>query len=399
MNQTAYLVLNSGSSSLKFCLISGQHFQTLLTGLAECLNSPDANLKIKNQINGQLTILQLGDADHQLILKALLTQIELLIPELRLIGVGHRVVHGGEKFKSATLVTDEVKQQIASCNALAPLHNPANLLGITQIASLMPDVPQVAVFDTAFHQSMPEHAYLYPVPYTYYLELGVRKYGFHGTSHEFVALQAIQRLALNPDRSGIITAHLGNGSSVCAISNGQSVDTSMGLTPLEGVVMGTRSGDVDPGLHAYLAERLNITLAQVTDILNKQSGLLGLSGKTNDMRKICALAERQDQQAMIALEVFCYRLAKQIAALSVALTQLDAIVFTGGIGENSAIVRAKTIQHLRVFGALLDSGFNQEHGNDSGIISPLHAAITILVIPTNEELMIAEQTKNIIEQL
>lgn len=398
MKQSAYLVLNSGSSSLKFSLILSHNASTHLTGLAECLNSPDASISINYSETAEKQTISLPNADHKTVLNKVLDVITAHSDKISLAGVGHRVVHGGEKFKGSTLITNEVQQEIEACNPLAPLHNPANLLGIQQISILMPELPQVAVFDTAFHQTIPEKAFLYALPYEYYQELGVRKYGFHGTSHQFVMQQAIETLNLDPESNGLITAHLGNGSSVCAIKNSKSIDTSMGLTPLAGLVMGTRSGDIDPGLHAFLVKKLDISLEQLTSILNKKSGLLGLSGETNDMRKLCQLAETGHLKAQIALEVFCYVLAKQIASLSVNLEQLNAIVFTGGIGENSALIRQKTVDNLAIFKLKLEPTLNKNNGDESGVISCSKTSnYKVMVIATNEELMIAKQTQSIIE--
>ena len=306
--------------------------------------------------------------------------------------VGHRVVHGGEAFSASTRLDDTVLAAIAACSRLAPLHNPANLLGIRVAKECFPTVPHVAVFDTAFHQTMPEHAYLYAVPMALYRDHGVRRYGFHGTSHRFVAAEAAQLLGRDLGQTALITAHLGNGASVAAVLNGHSLDTSMGLTPLEGLVMGTRSGDVDPGLLQFIADTENKTLAQVTDLLNKQSGLLGLSELSNDCRELQTAADAGHTGARVALAVFCYRLARHIAALTVALPRLDALVFTGGIGENAVKIRATVLGHLAVLGFTVDDTANAKCvGGQAGVITA-STSRTALVVNTNEELLIARDT-------
>jgi acetate kinase len=312
--------------------------------------------------------------------------------------VGHRVVHGGEAFKQATRITPEVIAQIEACVPLAPLHNPANLLGICGAMEVFPDLPHVAVFDTAFHQTMPQVAYRYALPEKLYREHGVRRYGFHGTSHQYVTQKAAEMLGIQLVKSCFISAHLGNGCSLAAVRGGQSLDTSMGLTPLEGLVMGTRSGDLDPGIHAFLAENLKLSLVQVTDLLNKQSGLLGLSGLSNDMRELERAAALGHAGATLAIEVFCYRLAKYIAALSVPLGRIDALVFTGGIGENSANVRAKVLGQLGVLGFRLDAAENGlKVGGQAGVISV--GRPVAMVVGTNEELMIAHECQKLLKLL
>jgi len=303
------------------------------------------------------------------------------------------VVHGGEAFSDSVLLDDAVIREIRACSELAPLHNPANLLGIEAARRAFARLPQVAVFDTAFHQTLPRAAYLYAIPYEYYEQHQVRRYGFHGTSHHFVAGAAARALGKPLESVELVTAHLGNGASVCAIANGQSVDTSMGFTPLEGVVMGTRSGDVDPNLHEFLAKHAQLDLHQITEMLNKKSGLLGLSGVSNDMRTLLALRAQGNDRARLAIEVFCYRLAKAILGLCAGLSRLDALIFTGGIGEHAAEVRAQTLDHLRVLGASVDEELNRVHGAEQhGRITRESSRLLALVIPTNEELVIARET-------
>ena len=314
--------------------------------------------------------------------------LELLPDEINVIGVGHRVVHGGESFSKSVAIDESVVAEIESCSSLAPLHNPANLAGIAAAQEVFPELPHVAVFDTAFHQTMPVHAYRYAVPRAWYTELKVRRYGFHGTSHAYVSREAARYLDQTVAETSVIVAHLGNGCSACAVHAGESLDTTMGLSPLEGLVMGTRSGDVDPALHSYLANHLGLSLDEITNSLNKESGLLGLSGQSNDMRTLVELAEGGDAEAGLAIAVFAYRLAKAIGALAAALPKLDAIVFTGGIGENSAYTRQATASHLQVFGVSLDDEANQKNASKISLSNTLPC----LVIATNEELMIADET-------
>lgn len=381
------LVINCGSSSLKLALFDSS-FTQLASALAERLGGKKAQARI----NGGDPIPLPEGADHRTALEGVIRHFrnaELLgeAPQV----VGHRVVHGGETFREAALIDDEVIAAIERCSSLAPLHNPVNLLGIHAATSLFPDTPQVAIFDTAFHQTLPRHAFLYALPQRFYKDWGVRRYGFHGTSHAYMAEEAARRLGKEPGQTSIISAHLGNGCSIAAISNGQSVDTSMGLTPLEGLVMGTRSGDIDPGLFDFVSAK-GVLAEDFNRILNKESGLLGLSGTTNDMRNLSRLAEEGNADAGIAIEVFCFRLAKYIGAMMASLKELDALVFTGGIGENAGDVRARTIAHLALLGFALDDEQNRQHGRErQGQIQSNDSRFRVLVIPTNEELMIARQ--------
>ncbi len=384
------LVINCGSSSLKFALIDTQERKTCLKGLAERLGQPGAVLTVKDESGKQEINLEGGG--HETAMFSVLEALSARQLTQSISAVGHRVVHGGEHFKSSIRISDEVTHAIESCARLAPLHNPANLVGIRSAMNCLPDLPHVAVFDTAFHQTMPEAAFLYPIPLELYQTHGVRRYGFHGTSHRYVSQRAYQLLDLDPAQSAIITAHLGNGASACAILNGESVDTTMGLTPLEGLVMGTRSGDVDPGLFAFLADELGLGIKEITDLLNKKSGLLGLSHLSNDCRELQEAAKQGHMGAKVALEVFVHRLARQIAGLAANLPRLDALVFTGGIGENSAPIRAATLKHLAIFGFKVDEAANAAcvAGQEGRITLP-ESPIAV-VIDTDEELMIALDT-------
>ncbi|WXL24919.1 acetate kinase [Ectopseudomonas mendocina] len=389
------LVINCGSSSIKFALINEDHTNTRLSGLAERLGSPDA--QIRWRLDDQKENLILPGADHRAALAKILPLVESATNG-QLHGIGHRVVHGGEHFTSACLLTPASLEGIRALSPLAPLHNPANALGIEATMRLFPNLPQVAVFDTAFHQSLPEHAYRYALPEHLYTEHAVRRYGFHGTSHRYVSVRAAELSGLPVDDSCWLVAHLGNGSSTCAIVNGESRDTSMGLTPLEGLVMGTRSGDVDPNLHSHLARNLKWSLEKIDTLLNNESGLLGLSGLSNDMRTLEQARSEGHAGATLAIEVFCYRLAKSLAAMSCALPRLDGIVFTGGIGENSALIRSKTVESLKLLNLSLDETLNSEMvGGQTGAINAAGHP-RILVIPTNEERQIALDTLELLNR-
>jgi len=391
MNSKLILVINCGSSSLKFALYSIDH-QLLAEGLAESLNSVNAKLHIK-LLNTEIKS-TLDTKDHQHAIDLLIIELQKTFDlKLDLVGIGHRVVHGGESFKQSVIITQEVISEIKNCIPLAPLHNPANLLGINILATLFPKLNQVAVFDTSFHQTMPEHAYTYAIPYKFYKDDGVRRYGFHGTSHRFVTLQASKLLNKQVDTLNLVTAHLGNGASVAAIANGASVDTSMGMTPLEGLVMGTRSGDIDPGLFDYLISK-GLSPEDISRTLNKESGLLGISGISNDMRTLCEQAAQGHKLSQLAIDIFCFRLAKYIAAMMVSLTHIDALVFTGGIGENSPLVREKTTDHLLILGFTLDKDLNSLNCSNK-VINDADSK-NIIVIPTDEELMIVNDTLELI---
>lgn len=382
------LVVNCGSSSLKVALFDKQ-LEKLASGLAERLGKDDAFASVKGRPD---RIELAAGANHQEALDALVNVFrECGLLDDAPAAIGHRVVHGGETFREAALINGDVLSAIKDCASLAPLHNPVNLAGIEATTALFPKVPQVAVFDTAFHQTLPRKAYLYALPQRLYKDWGVRRYGFHGTSHQFMTGEAARMLGKTPATTSIISAHLGNGCSITAIRDGNSVDTSMGLTPLEGLVMGTRSGDVDPGLFDFLASK-GMDAEEVHQLLNTESGLLGLSGQTNDMRTLCELADHGHEPSQTAIDVFCFRLARYIGAMMASLGRLDALVFTGGIGENSSLVRQKTLGHLGLFGFTIDDELNDHHGRISdGQIEGADSRFRVLVIPTNEELVIARE--------
>lgn len=397
MEQGLVLVINCGSSSIKFALVDPSQSGFLISGLAERLAAGNDESLLHWQQNAQTNTHVLATPTHHAALVAILPKVQAIAGS-RLIGVGHRVVHGGEHFSSAQIITPAVLHAIRATVQLAPLHNPANLLGIEAAQTLFPDLAHVAVFDTAFHQTLPEHAYRYALPEMLYRDYGVRRYGFHGTSHQYVSQHAAEMTGLTVRNSCWLTAHLGNGCSTAAIVNGESRDTSMGMTPLEGVVMGTRSGDVDPNLHGYLARTLGWNLEKIDRLLNHESGLLGLSGLTNDMRTLEQARLNGHAGAALAIEVFCYRLAKSLAALSCALPQLDGVVFTGGIGENSALVREKTVAHLHLLNLYIDPAANAAcvHGKAGAIQA--EGSVRILVVPTDEEGQIARDTATVLNK-
>lgn len=387
------LVLNCGSSSLKFAVVDAQSGEQHLSGLAECLHLPEARIKWK--LDGKHEA-QLGEgAAHDEALSFIVETILASKPELaaQLKAIGHRVVHGGEQFTQSALIDDAVLKGIEDCAALAPLHNPAHIIGIKAAQKAFPELKNVAVFDTAFHQTMPEEAYLYALPYNLYKEHGIRRYGMHGTSHLFIAREAAERLGKPANELNIINCHLGNGASVCAIKNGQSVDTSMGLTPLEGLVMGTRCGDIDPAIIFHLHDTLGYSVEKINTMLTKESGLLGLTEVTSD----CRFVEDnygQKEEATRAMDVFCHRLAKYVAGYTASLDgRLDAITFTGGIGENSAPIREMVLNRLAIFGITIDSAANlKARFGGEGVITTADSRIPAMVIATNEELVIAEDT-------
>ncbi len=383
------LVINAGSSSLKIAVIDPADGAVRFTALAERLGVPNARLRC----NGEM--LPLPTPTMTAALSIVVEQLRAR-GDLALDGIGHRVVHGGEHFTASALIDDGVVAAISACATLAPLHNPANLECIALSRRLFPMVPQVAVFDTAFHQTMPEVAWRYAVPEAWYREHGVRRYGFHGTSHRFVAARAAELLGRPLNEVKLITAHLGNGCSVCAIDHGCSIDTTMGMTPLEGLVMGTRSGDLDIGVVAHIAQATGMDAPAIVNVLNKQSGLLGLSGLSNDMRTLTQAAVDGHAGAQMAVAVFVYRLAKHIGALAIGLDGCDALVFTGGIGEHSAVVRAATLARLGVLGLHMDPALNADDGRSTnGRISSSTTPVA-LVVPTNEELLIARDTAALI---
>jgi len=410
-NQQLILVINCGSSSLKFALFNLLNNHTddkglIIEGLAESLNHDIAKISFKTKTNKHvLSKPLLGDKNaalgaHFIVIEEILNYLEQHYKiSQTLYGIGHRVVHGGSVFKQSVIIDAHVIEQIKQCIPLAPLHNPANLMGIEAVQSHFPSISQVAVFDTAFHQSMPPMAYIYALPYALYQEEGVRRYGFHGTSHCYITQQAALFFDKPVSDINLVTAHLGNGASVAAIKYGKSVDTSMGMTPLEGLVMGTRSGDIDPGIFDFLLSK-GYQPEQISELLNKQSGLLGISGISNDMRTLCDHAEQGNERALLALDIFCFRLAKYIAAMIVSLKSLDALVFTGGIGENSSIVREKTIHLLSMLGFKIHTELNKHNTESSptGYKVNTEDSHTILVIPTDEESMIVQDTISLISQ-
>lgn len=392
MSQQLILVLNCGSSSVKGAVLDNNNGEVLLSCLAEKINLPDAVITFKAD-GGKRSVSLAGDPTHTGAVAALMAELKDRGLDGRIGAVGHRVVHGGERFKASCLIDDEVIAGIEACIMLAPLHNPAHLLGIRAAQSIFNQVPHVAVFDTAFHQSMPEHVYTYAVPRALYRDYGLRRYGAHGTSYRFVAAEAARLLGRSEQGLRLVIAHLGNGASIAAVRDGRSCDTSMGLTPLEGLVMGTRSGDIDPSVFLFLNENAGMDMAAVTDLLNKKSGLLGISELSNDCRTLEEEAAKGHEGAKLALEIFAYRLAKYVAGMSVAAGGLDALVFTGGIGENSDQVRAKVIGYLGFMGLTVDEEANlAARFGQGGIISQSGSAPLATVVPTNEELMIAQDT-------
>ncbi|GGP54838.1 acetate kinase [Shewanella saliphila] len=397
MSDKLVLVLNCGSSSLKFAIIDAQTGDEQISGLAECFGLEDSRIKWK--FNGGKNEAKLGAfTAHREAVEFIVNNILGAQPQLaaQIKAIGHRIVHGGEKFTRSVIITPEVIQGIEDCASLAPLHNPAHLIGIRAAIASFPTLPQVAVFDTAFHQSMPEKAYVYALPYKLYREHGIRRYGMHGTSHLFVSREAAKVLGKELADTNVICAHLGNGASVTAIKGGKSVDTSMGLTPLEGLVMGTRCGDLDPSIIFHLVKQLGYTLDEVNNLLNKQSGLLGISELTNDCRGIEEGYQDGHKGATLALEIFCYRLAKYIASYTVPLGRLDAIIFTGGIGENSDLIREKVLNLLEIFNFEVDNTLNKaaRFGQEGVITKP--GSPVAMVIPTNEEWVIAEDAMKLV---
>ncbi|WP_201534656.1 acetate/propionate family kinase [Psychrobacter ciconiae] len=381
------LVLNCGSSSIKYALISEDE-STRITGLAENLGLDTARIK-HTTLNGEKLEITIPGGRHQLALQKILALLE----QYHFIAVGHRVVHGGREYSQAVKVDDHVLEEVKRLKILAPLHNPANALGIEAVQAIYPDIPQVVVFDTAFHQTMPPVAYRYPIPNALYEEEKIRRYGFHGTSHAYVSERASD-ITDAQGAHGWLTAHLGNGCSASAVYDGKSLDTSMGLTPLEGLMMGTRSGDVDPGLHVHLKRKLGMSLEEVNDMLNHNSGLLGISGLSNDLRTIEQAASEGNENAQLAIEMFCYRAGKYLASLSCALPEFTGIVFTGGIGENSASTRARILDVMRHFGIQFDEDKNKAlAGGAEGSFHSEDSSIELWVIPTDEECQIAKETR------
>ena len=395
------LVLNCGSSSLKYQLINAESEEVLAKGLCERIGIEGSQLK--HEPSGKDKVVFTDPMkDHtdavKMVIDALLDANHGVIKSVDEIdAVGHRVVHGGEEFASSVLINDAVKAALEKCSELAPLHNPANLIGIDACEKLMPKVPQVAVFDTAFHQTMPEKAYLYALPYEYYEKYKIRKYGFHGTSHRFVSAEAAKMMGKDIKDTKIVTCHLGNGGSVCAVDGGKSVDTSMGFTPLEGLVMGTRSGDVDAAVITFLMTKENLTPQEMDTVLNKKSGVLGVSGVSSDFRDIEAAEAEGNARAKAALDMFAYRVAKYIGQYTAAMGGVDAIVFTAGLGENSGSTRKVICDYIKFLGIELNEEANGKRGSAIKI-STDDSKVDVFVIPTNEELVIARDTKEILDK-
>ena len=389
------LVINCGSSSLKYQLINSDSEEVLAKGLCERIGIDGRLVYQKTGLDKEITEAAMPTHKQaiQMVLDAIVNPKTGALKSLAEVdAVGHRVVHGGEKFASSVVLTEEVLAQIEDCNDLAPLHNPANLIGIRACQELMPNVPMVGVFDTAFHQTMPKKAYLYGLPHEYYEKYKVRRYGFHGTSHSFVSKRLVEYLGMDLNNSKVIVAHLGNGASVSAVVNGKCVDTSMGLTPLEGLVMGTRSGDIDPAIMEFIAKKENLDIEGVMNVLNKKSGVQGMTGISSDFRDLEAAYNEGNEYAINAIEVFCYRVAKYIGSYVAAMNGVDAIAFTAGIGENTNLVRRKIVAYLGYLGITIDNEVNDATHGDEAVISTPDSKVKVCVIPTNEELAIARET-------
>nr|WP_202410158.1 acetate kinase [Pontibacillus yanchengensis] len=392
------LAINAGSSSLKFQLIEMPSEEVVTKGLVERIGLDDAVFTIEVNDEKDKTVTEIPN--HEKAVEILVDKLQKtgVIESLDEIeGIGHRVVHGGERFSDSALVTEEVLQEIEEVSELAPLHNPANLTGIRAFQEILPNVPAVVVFDTAFHQSMPEQSYLYSLPYEYYEKYGIRKYGFHGTSHKYVSQRASEMLNRPEEQLRILSCHLGNGASIAAIEGGNSVDTSMGFTPLAGVTMGTRSGNIDPALIPYIMDKTGKSAEEVLHVLNKESGLLALSGFSSDLRDIEDKAKEGDERAELALEVFAARVHKYIGSYAARMHGVDAIVFTAGVGENSTAIRERVLKGLEFMGVYWDPSLNQTRGEETFINYP-HSPVKVMVIPTNEEVMIARDTVRMIEE-
>ncbi|MCF6466413.1 acetate/propionate family kinase [Clostridium sp. Cult2] len=395
------LVINCGSSSLKYQLIDMDNEEVLAKGLVERIGIEGSRVKHTTTGKDQV-IIEEPMSDHrkalELVLNALVDSNYGAIKSMDEIGaVGHRVVHGGEKFANSVLIDDEVMKAINDCIELAPLHNPPNIMGIEACKELMPNTPMVGVFDTAFHQTIPKSNYIYPLPYELYEKYGIRKYGFHGTSHKYVSKRAAEMLGRPIEELNIVTCHLGNGASVCAVQGGKSIETSMGFTPLEGLAMGTRSGDVDPAVIPFIMEKEGLTFDEVNEMLNKKSGVLGVSGISSDFRDLEEAANNGNERAKLALELFCNRVKKYIGAYAALMCNIDALVFTAGIGENSITIREHICDGLECINIKLDKELNQVRGKEA-IVNRDITSTSILVIPTNEELMIARDTLDLVEK-
>ena len=394
------LVLNCGSSSIKYALYNMDTKEAMTSGGAERVGLDGAFVKVK-LANGEKKQIMHDIPEHTEGVKfifSLLTDPEIgVIKDLKEIdAVGHRMVHGGEKFNKSVLLTDEVLKVFEECSDLAPLHNPANLKGVNAVSELMPGLPQVGVFDTAFHQTMPDYAYMYAVPYELYEKYGIRRYGFHGTSHRYVAQRVCDFLGVKPEDKKIITCHIGNGASIAAVDGGKCVDTSVGLTPLEGVMMGTRSGDIDGGAVAFLQKKLNLDADGISDLLNKKSGVLGITQLSSDMREVEAACEKGEPKAVLAMQMYNYRIKKYIGAYAAAMGGVDIIVFTAGVGENQWSTRQESCEGLEFLGVKIDKELNKGLRGVEKVISTPDSKVTVCIIPTDEELMIATDTMNLL---
>ena len=394
------LVLNCGSSSIKYALYNMDTKEVMTSGGAERVGLDGAFVKVK-MANGEKKQIMHDIPEHTEGVKfifSLLTDPEIgVIKDLKEIdAVGHRMVHGGEKFNKSVLLTDEVLKVFEECSDLAPLHNPANLKGVNAVSELMPGLPQVGVFDTAFHQTMPDYAYMYAIPYELYEKYGIRRYGFHGTSHRYVAQRVCDFLGVDPAEKKIITCHIGNGASIAAVDGGKCVDTSMGLTPLEGVMMGTRSGDIDGGAVSFIQKKLGLDADGISDLLNKKSGVLGVTALSSDMREVDAACEKGDEKAILAMKMYNYRIKKYIGAYAAAMGGVDIIVFTAGVGENQWSTREEACEGLEFIGVKIDKELNKGLRGVEKVISTADSKVTVCIIPTDEELMIATDTMNLL---
>ena len=390
------LVLNCGSSSVKYKLFQMPEGKVLAQGGVEKLGLSDSFLKLKLP-SGEKVVLEKDMPEHTVaidfILKTITGSEYGCIKSLSEIdAVGHRLVHGGDKFSESVVITDAVVESVKQCIDLAPLHNPSTLKGVAAVTELIPGVPQVGVFDTAFPQTMPQRAFMYALPYEYYEKYGVRRYGFHGTSHRFVSKRACEFLGLDYNKARIITAHIGNGASMCAIKEGKCIDTTMGLTPTEGLMMGTRVGDVDPGALVFIGEKEGLSMAQLSEVINKKSGVLGVSGVSSDMREIEEAISQGNERAKLALEMYDYRIKKYVGAFTAAMGGLDLLIFTGGVGENQTTTREYVCEDMQYMGIEIDKELNAKIHGDEALLSTKESKVKVLVIPTDEELMIALDT-------
>lgn len=397
------LVLNCGSSSIKYQLFEMETKTVLAKGGIEKIGLPGAFIKF-NAKDGSKKVIKQEIPEHtvgvELIFKVLTDPVDGALKSLdELDAVGHRMVHGGEKFSASTLLTDEVLKTFEACNDLAPLHNPANLKGVNAVKEVAPDIPQVGVFDTAFHQTMPDYAYMYAVPYELYEKYGIRRYGFHGTSHRYITKRALEMLNIPAEGSKIVTCHIGNGGSCAAVKDGKSIDTSMGLTPLAGLMMGTRSGDIDPGAIPFIMDKMGLSTQELSDLLNKKSGVAGISGVSSDMREVKAAAEAGNKRAELANTMYFYRIKKYIGEYAAAMGGVDVIIFAGGVGENQADCRETVLSGLEFMGVELDKEKNAVTRGEEAILSTPNSKVKVLLIPTDEELMIASDTYDIVKGL